>query len=755
MDSEPPPLRYVELVEYEGIVRHSYEGLLEHLERHFDPNLRENILFFFLSGSRLYGNATEESDWDYVCVTKGETKEARKSQACLRNGDESISAAKPMMITDSNVYDMDATLELYGLPIDKVPVGLRFDVCFITLAVWKRLAYEHSLIALEAQFLPPAFILQKDPEFPVFTIDPPILKTTASLMGGLKFANSRPRLAEGNYAKAKKLGALGIRYLQFGIQILESLRDTGSPNITNWHAIKPIWDGMFAEHTPTNYADFETVFRPTFKSYDTHIRQIMIYPTLYTSREQFINSWTALRPTTTNLNKISKCTSESLDLPSYLSSASKSLLESISKNPSAEIANEAIAKHHIYASLSKDGQLLSFASLPSANFYSDSPANELNGMILTLPEWKIITPQALSNLRDVISLKSLASDIIGSREITVMDKQLVDLLEDDGLEISELSDGFRIAVYFHGEWRASHIGGTIDSSEKLATRMTEGRGPAKTTVAEQFFKVFAQATSFEGKAGPKALEVLDKGLLYVFDLQTDCGRAITAIPSNDRLVFQFSASMTDGTLNRAFSLSDGWKIDLPTRFDQLECDIRSLEGWKEKLNRLIGAVEFMNPFEQAGFELRSKHGQVAKISSRSYWSVKASLGHQNRVLAFNVAADHFESESLLDTCIYGFEREFTETFPKWSAPVDAAAKELQQLSNFLDEYKAKYLSETDRKRFASSVASLPPPFRAICFEWFNYPFVSARDVIASCDMTTLRLLKEKRLGLVQTTLEAK
>lgn len=742
MDSPLPPLCYVELVEEKGIIRHSYEGLLQHLERHLDPNIRDNILFCYLSGSRLYGTQHEASDWDYVCVTKGETKTARPSQASLRFGDEAISAAKPLMITDSNVYDMDATLELYGLPIDPVPVELRFDFCFITLAAWKRLAYEHSLIALEAQFLPPAFVIYKDKDFPVFKIDPPILKTTASLMGGLKFANARPRLNEGNYAKAKRLGMLGIRYMQFGIQMLESIRDTGSPNITDWHSIKPIWEGIFAENTPTNYPDFETIFRPTFKGYDTHIRQILVYPTLYTSRERFSNAWASLKTTLSKLNKIPAYSgSQPFEAPSWLSNESKELLQAIAKDPST-FAKEAAAKHHLIPSISKCGSLLSFSATCSANFYVDTPANQLHGMIFTLPEWKAISPVNFGYARDIISLNRLSAQDVPLAGFGELEKDTISVLEDEGLEIRELYDGFRVAVFFHNEWRISCVGGTIDGSERLATRTTEGRGPPRSTVAEQFLMAFCQATSF-GKASPKALDLLQKDQLYVFELLTDSGRGITANPSPDSLVFQFCSPLASISGTEVKELPSEWKMSLATRFESLQSEVRALKGWKAKLNRLVEAVEFINPFEQAGFELRASNGKTVKIASHSYWSVKASLGHQNRVLAFNVAADHFEPESLLDTCIYGFRREFAETYPKWSVPVDAAELELKQLCNLLDTYKDKYFVESDRKVFATTVAKLDAPLRTICFEWYNYPFVSALDVIASLEHATLRQLKER------------
>lgn len=744
MSEQLPPLIYVDLVEVDGVTRHCYEGLLRHLEQQLDPTIRENILFFYLTGSRLYGTSTEESDWDYMCVTKRTTRPARKSKACLRNGDDSISSAKPLMVDTSNVYDMDATLEAYGLPTDKVPTGLRFDVSFYPLETWKRMAFEHSIIALEAQFLPPAYILYKEKDFPNFVIDPPVLKTTASLLGGLKFANSRQRLFEGNFAKAKRLGALGIRYLQFGIQLLESYRDShGKPNITDWHAIKPVWEDLFAKHDPKNYDEFEAIFRPTFKSYDTHLRQIMIYPTLYTAREMFSTRWNAIRPTLVKLKSISFLSSEQPFIePKGFSKNASALLERISRNTDS-FALEAVGKLHLMFSISKCSSLLSLSLTAHADTYSNPALAELNGAIISLPDWRVISPPNISTpVIDLVHLAPLISNEIVHHPSEAQNQLISHLSTSEEIEIFELYDSLRIAAfYFNGEWRTSCLGGSVDASEKIAMRTTEGRGPSRRTASEEFLRLFAQTTSFSGKPAISALDQLSKDRIYIFDMLSDCIRAITA-NSPERLIFQFSLPLLTGD-----SVGDECSIlntfHRAKQFGEVESRLKSIGDWKDRVKNLFEEVELMNPFEQAGFEIRSKSTcKSIKLSCRSYWSVKASVGHQNRVLAFNVGADHFEPECLLDVCIFGFNHEFVNNFPSWANAVSISSQKLEKICQLIVDQSKQCFFEKDRKKFAALVAPMPGIFKTIMFEWSNMEFVSVKDIVSTLDISNVRVFGE-------------
>jgi hypothetical protein len=736
-----PELIHVDLEEVDGVTRHSFPMLIRHLEQQMDPSLSDNVLFFYLTGSRLYGTATEESDWDYVCVTKRATREARKSLACLKNGDDSMIAAKPFMLTESNVYDMDATLEYYGMSTTDVPEGLRFDVSFFELKVWTRLAQEQSIIALEAQYIPSGFILYKDPAFPTYNIDPPVLKTTASLLAGLKFANARPRINnEKNVTKAKKLGALGIRYLQFAIQLLESYRDNqgSSAAITNWTSIKPVWQELFMQHHPSDYTEFELTFRPTFKALDTHLRQIMIYPTLYTIRETFSSKWNAFRPSIIKFGSIphfkpllttDAYSSRALDLIT-------SYFEDQALDTPAQDRTKMISQFHLFPSFSSTSGLASLGTTCHAPVYSNPALAEAHGTIIDCATGRILSGHRFSLLLDLVVLKPYLDSETTMPEGSYA--ELVALLEEEALEVRELYDSFRVALVHHnGDWNVSTIGGSIDASERIALRTTEGKGPPKTTVKEEFLKMFAIAHSLPPKSHNEALKKLDPARIYVFDLLTDCSRFVTA-NNPPRLVFQFAFPSTTDFEAQQSSIS-------PARvFPEISKQLAAAHGWKERLNLLLDFVDLMNPFEQAGFEIRSTTTRrAAKLNARSYWSVRASVGHQNRVLAFNVAADNFEEESLLDVQIFGMQREFASTFPVWSAALsNRAAVEAKKIVNYLELNRTAYCTEPDRKSFATSIKDLPSPLKPILFDWYNYPFVSGFDILSSLELGILRLLKE-------------
>jgi hypothetical protein len=177
-------------------------------------------------------------------------------------------------------------------------------------------------------------------------------------------------------------------------------------------------------------------------------------------------------------------------------------------------------------------------------------------------------------------------------------------------------------------------------------------------------------------------------------------------------------------------------------FSDLTNDLRSIKGYRERLQKLKESVEYLNPFETAGFQIQSLHtSSTAKISSRSYWSVKASIGHQNRVLAFNVAADHFEPEALFDVCIFGFDREFSSTFPKWKSAIDVKKLELKKLQDWLVSQTVEPFKCPDRKSLAAHTKDFPVPVKSIIFEWYGFTFVSVADIISSLDITALRSLK--------------
>ena len=50
-------------------MKYTLEDILVQLKTKYDPDIESKILLLWLGGSRLYGNASAESDWDYTAVT--------------------------------------------------------------------------------------------------------------------------------------------------------------------------------------------------------------------------------------------------------------------------------------------------------------------------------------------------------------------------------------------------------------------------------------------------------------------------------------------------------------------------------------------------------------------------------------------------------------------------------------------------------------------------------------------------------------
>ncbi len=50
-------------------MKYSLDEILDQLRTKFDPDIDNKLLMLWLGGSRMYGNFTETSDWDFTAVT--------------------------------------------------------------------------------------------------------------------------------------------------------------------------------------------------------------------------------------------------------------------------------------------------------------------------------------------------------------------------------------------------------------------------------------------------------------------------------------------------------------------------------------------------------------------------------------------------------------------------------------------------------------------------------------------------------------
>jgi predicted nucleotidyltransferase len=50
-------------------MKYNLEDILSQLKTKYNPDIEDKLLLIWLGGSRLYGTASEESDWDFTAIT--------------------------------------------------------------------------------------------------------------------------------------------------------------------------------------------------------------------------------------------------------------------------------------------------------------------------------------------------------------------------------------------------------------------------------------------------------------------------------------------------------------------------------------------------------------------------------------------------------------------------------------------------------------------------------------------------------------
>lgn len=137
---------------------------------------RETIICIYLSGSRLYGNLTLQSDKDYTLIVK-----------CY-SGNQNITH-NTIDISLISSFDMDKYL------------------------------FEHNLQRLINIFTPKNYILFGNFEYE-FKLDTNLLRRSVSEISNKCFHHAKVSWRDKDYYKAKKHLIHSIRYVEFGIQIM-------------------------------------------------------------------------------------------------------------------------------------------------------------------------------------------------------------------------------------------------------------------------------------------------------------------------------------------------------------------------------------------------------------------------------------------------------------------------------------------------------------------------------------------------------
>lgn len=186
------------------------------------------ILACYLHGSRVYGTANAQSDYDYIVVVDDNVYE-----------------------TDQRCYDNE-------------------DYNFITRSQWDQMALNNDCDFMECMFLP-ATIRMKEAYIPSFTLNKTLIRQNFSAKASNSWVKCKKKLTvEQDYAPyiGKKSLWHSLRLLDFGIQLLTYGK------IVNYGSMNAYYDPII--NAPTNdWIWFKNTYQPlynrlksTFRAFD-------------------------------------------------------------------------------------------------------------------------------------------------------------------------------------------------------------------------------------------------------------------------------------------------------------------------------------------------------------------------------------------------------------------------------------------------------------------------------------------------------
>ncbi|KAL6080515.1 hypothetical protein QOT17_000153 [Balamuthia mandrillaris] len=163
----------------------------------------EKVLNVYQSGSRVFGTATETSDWDFTIVvadpSEGEDGPFLEGKSCPPE---------------------TSTTRLVG---EHILVSPDIDANLFTSSTFIRLVEEQDMVALMCLFLPSEYVWKQQEDFrSLFRLDLQRLRTPVSTISHKAFGYASICHREGQPLKARKNLVHSLRYLHFGIQLAEN-----------------------------------------------------------------------------------------------------------------------------------------------------------------------------------------------------------------------------------------------------------------------------------------------------------------------------------------------------------------------------------------------------------------------------------------------------------------------------------------------------------------------------------------------------
>lgn len=127
----------------------SAQVVVDALATHYDPLISKKLKGLYLVGSRLYGTATPESDWDFLAILDQEPLPTQQDYT-----EEHISSLPLPPTHQLQVFELgDLNVSLYSLE------HFELLVCAsVILQANTQQLQEHRILALEVLFLPKEFV---------------------------------------------------------------------------------------------------------------------------------------------------------------------------------------------------------------------------------------------------------------------------------------------------------------------------------------------------------------------------------------------------------------------------------------------------------------------------------------------------------------------------------------------------------------------------------------------------------------------
>eukprot|EP01127_Copromyxa_protea_P000695 TRINITY_DN1059_c0_g1_i3.p2 TRINITY_DN1059_c0_g1~~TRINITY_DN1059_c0_g1_i3.p2 ORF type:complete len:404 (-),score=57.93 TRINITY_DN1059_c0_g1_i3:2087-3298(-) len=228
----------------------------------------------------------------------------------------------------------------------------------------------------------------------------------------------------------------------------------------------------------------------------------------------------------------------------------------------------------------------------------------------------------------------------------------------EGTQVFSKIDGHLCILYnYAGTWNIASCD-TPNGTGKFAWRADDGEKPENVSINEKFWQIWRK-NSFSMPKNDKAY--------FIFSVVSPKYRRMVKFLKEDIFLIAARESASHEFLDsRKIAEEEGW--------NHSPCfnDLRTMED-------VHGATIRLDPFLQAGFVAVDKNYNMIQFISDQYVSASVSFGFMNKFNPFNLGADNFASECLLDVVRFNVVKRFILHHPKWKTHVEEQVRIFEEV----------------------------------------------------------------------------